>query len=93
MNYLYLTRPKGQLLALSFLSKDVDLIDKFKHLGWQIPKSAHWFHQGDSAHWQMFEFWCDKDSEILDIAIEISNKMEMELELEDPSVEWIRKFA
>ena len=93
MNYLYLTRPKGQLLALSFLSKDVDLIEKFNYFGYEMPKSLCWFQQGDSEHWQMFEFWSDKDADILDMAIEISNKMEMELELEDPTSEWIQAFS
>lgn len=93
MDWLYLTRAKGQLLTLSFLSKDAAKIEQFKDLCYvDLPKSLHWFHQGNSDTWQMFEFWSDKDNQILDAAMNIADKMGVELQLMDPSREWMDKF-
>jgi hypothetical protein len=93
MDWLYLTRAKGSLLALSFLSKDVAKIEKFKNTCYvDLPKSLHWFHQGNAETWQMFEFWSDKDDQILDAAIDIADKMGVELELMDPSSAWMNRF-
>lgn len=94
MNILYLTRPKGSLLALSFMSNDAAEIETFKRLCYvRLPRSIAWFHQGDQPAWQMFEFWCDKDSQILDYSMDIADEMGLSLELEEPTTDWVRKFC
>ena len=94
MKTMYLTRAKGQLLALSFMSNDPAEIETFKQLCYtRLPRSVSWFHQGNQPEWQMFEFWSDKDNQILDYSMEISDEMGIPLELEDPTIDWVRAFS
>ena len=94
MNILYLTRPKGSLLALSFMSNDPAEIATFKRLCYvRLPRSVAWFHQGNSEEWQMFEFWSDKDSQILAYSMDIADEMGLSLELEEPTTDWIKNFC
>jgi hypothetical protein len=58
-----------------------ELIDRFKQRCYLMPKSVHWFHQGNSNHWQMFEFWTDNQGAILDACLAVASDLNLELQV------------
>ena len=87
---IYLHQPHGELYGLAIMSMDSNVINNFRILCYtNLPKHLNWFHQGTSEHWELFEFWNNNQSVILDSSMKIAEMLHLELELEAPTREWL----
>lgn len=69
----------SKLPMLTLYSTNVELIEKFKHLGYaNLPKDLGWFHQSNCRTFQMFEFWKPQEPAMTDIGQLIANALNLE---------------
>lgn len=89
---LWMGRKSGPCLNMQARANDpgLNLVEEFRKVCYQLPKTLHWFHQGGClpeprrSEWHMFEFWVGPDREIavLEACMKIADQFGLDLDLE-----------